>query len=163
MAFDNLKRELQVYGKLYSDKLKQKLKQDDNYATGKLDKSIKPTQVDVVGEDVEISLMADRYIGAISKGRRAGRIPPSTSILEWAKAKGIKPEKGGMSDSNMKRMSFAIARSIGIHGMLKEYGFKGTGIIDFVYKSLADKMGKDLFNAYKKDIEEQLKKQVKTN
>jgi hypothetical protein len=47
--------------------------------------------------------------------------------------------------------------------MLEKYGFKGTGIIDFVYKSLSDKMGEDLFNAYKKDLEEQLKKQVKTN
>ena len=65
MAFDNLKRELQIYGRLYSDRLKQKLREDDNYATGRLDKSIKPTQVDIVGENVEISLLADKYIGAI--------------------------------------------------------------------------------------------------
>lgn len=162
MDFNNLRKEMQNYGKLYKKKLKQKLKQDGNYATGKLDESIK-YETSVKGIDVEFSLIAEKYIGAISEGRRAGRIPPSTSILEWARAKGIKPLKGGDSPTNMKRMSFAIARSIGVHGMLQKYGFKGTGIIDFVYKSLSDKMGEDLFNAYKKDLEEQLKKQVKTN
>ena len=45
--------------------------------------------------------------------------------------------------------------------MLQELGFRGTGIIDFVYNSLSRQMGEDLFEAYKKDLEEQLKEQVK--
>jgi len=61
----------------------------------------------------------------------------------------------------MKRMAFAIARSIGMRGMIKRYGFKGTGIIDNVYNSLSEKMGNDLFEAYRLDLEKQLKEQVK--
>ena len=82
-------------------------------------------------------------------------------VLEWAKEKGITPENGPNTESNRKRMAFAIARSIGVHGMIKRYGFKGTGIIDNVYNSLSRQMGEDLFEAYKQDLEEQLKEQVK--
>ena len=45
--------------------------------------------------------------------------------------------------------------------MIERKGFKGTNIIDFVYKSLSEQMGNDLFEAYKIDLEAQLKEQVK--
>jgi len=160
MAVNNLRAELQKYGKLYKQKFKSELKKDNTYASGRLDKSIayKTKSTDSYSE---LSLLANSYIEQLSEGRRIGKIPSSTKILEWAKEKGITPEKGTASESNMKRMAFAIARSIGMRGMIKRYGFRGTGIIDNVYNSLAEKMGDDLFEAYRIDLEKQLKEQVK--
>ena len=160
MAVNNLRAELQKYGKLYKQKFKSELKKDNTYASGRLDKSIayKTKSTDSYSE---LSLLANSYIEQLSEGRRIGKIPSSTKILDWAKEKGITPEKGTASESNMKRMAFAIARSIGMRGMIKRYGFKGTGIIDNVYNSLAEKMGNDLFEAYRIDLEKQLKEQVK--
>lgn len=54
-------------------------------------------------------------------------------------------------------MAFAIARSIGVHGMIERYGFKGTGIIDKVFDSLSKQMETDLFKAYEKDLDEAIK------
>ena len=156
MAFDNLEEVLKEYAKAYTQKYKSKLLSDGNKASGKLISSIKPEML-----ENGFSILANSYIEQISEGRRRGVIPSSTKILEWAKKKNITPDKGTASESNMKRMAFAIARSISVHGMLKKYGFKGTNIIDFVYKSLSKQMGDDLFNAYKLDLEQQLKEQVK--
>jgi hypothetical protein len=156
MAFDNLENQLKKYAEAYTQKYKSKLISDGNKASGKLVNSVKPKML-----KNGFSILAKSYIEQISEGRRVGRIPPSNEILEWAKAKKIKPEKGPDTESNRKRMAFAIARSIGMHGMLQKLGFKGTGIIDFVYNSLSREMGEDLFEAYRQDLEEQLKEQVK--
>ena len=156
MAFDNLENELKKYAEAYTQKYKTKLISDGNKATGSLVNSIKPEML-----ENEFSILANSYIEQISEGRKVGRIPPSNEILEWARAKKIRPENGPDTESNRKRMAFAIARSIGMHGMLSKLGFRGTGIIDFVYSSLSRQMGEDLFEAYKQDLEEQLKEQVK--
>jgi len=160
MRVTNLRAELKKYGRLYKQKFKSEIKKDETDASGNLYRSIKSVP-DFNSNYSEISLVANKYIEQISEGRRIGVIPSSTKILEWAKQKGITPEKGTASDSNMKRMAFAIARSIGVHGMLKKYGFKGTGIIDTVYNSLSQEMEVDIIKAYELDLNEAIKKQVK--
>ena len=160
MKTNNLRAELQKYGRLYKQKFKSELRKDGTYASGRLDRSV-TYKTKSTASYSELSLLANSYIEQISEGRRVGRIPPSNEILEWARAKKIRPENGGQSESNMKRMAFAIAKSIGLKGMIKRYGFKGTKIIDNVYNSLSMQMGEDLFEAYKQDLEEQLKEQVK--
>jgi hypothetical protein len=160
MRVTNLRAELKKYGRLYKQKFKSEIKKDETDASGNLYRSIKSVP-DFNSNYSEISLVANKYIEQISEGRRIGVTPSSTKILEWAKQKGITPEKGTASDSNMKRMAFAIARSIGVHGMLKKYGFKGTGIIDTVYNSLSQEMEVDIIKAYELDLNEAIKKQVK--
>lgn len=160
MKTNNLRAELQKYGRLYKQKFKSELRKDGTYASGRLDRSV-TYKTKSTASYSELSLLANSYIEQISEGRRVGRIPPSNEILEWARAKKIRPENGGQSESNMKRMAFAIAKSIGLKGMIKRYGFKGTKIIDNVYNSLSMQMGEDLFEAYKQDLEKQLKEQVK--
>ena len=156
----NLRAELKKYGRLYKKKYKSQIKKDNTDASGKLYKSIS-YKTKSTKRYSTLDLLANSYIEQISEGRRVGKTPPSNEILEWARAKKIRPENGGQSESNMKRMAFAIAKSIGLKGMIKRYGFKGTKIIDNVYNSLSMQMGEDLFEAYKQDLEEQLKEQVK--
>ncbi len=152
----NLRAELRKYGKLYKKKYKSQIKKDKTNASGDLYRSVNYIP-DFNSNYSEISLVANNYIEQISEGRRRGVIPSSTKILEWAKQKGITPEKGGQSKSNMERMAFAIARSIGVHGMIERLGFKGTGIIDKVFDSLSKQMETDLFKAYEKDLDEAIK------
>jgi len=160
MKTNNLRAELQKYGRLYKQKFKSELRKDNTYASGRLDRSVtyKTKSTDSYSE---LSLLANSYIEQISEGRRVGRIPPSNEILEWARAKKIKPENGPDTESNRKRMAFAIARSIGMHGMLSKLGFRGTKIIDNVYNSLSMQMGEDVFEAYKQELEKQFEDQVK--
>ena len=152
----NLRAELRKYGRLYEKKYKSQIKKDKTDASGKLYKSIS-YKTKSTKRYSTLDLLANSYIEQISEGRRVGRIPPSNEILEWARAKKIRPENGGQSESNMKRMAFAIARSIGVHGMIERYGFKGTGIIDKVFNSLSKQMETDLFKAYEKDLDEAIK------
>ncbi len=160
MRVTNLRAELKKYGRLYKKKFKSEIKKDETDASGNLYRSVNYIP-DFNDNYSEISLVANKYIEQISEGRRIGVTPSSTKILEWAKQKGITPEKGTASDSNMKRMAFAIARSIGVHGMLKKYGFKGSNIIDTVYNSLSQEMEVDIIKAYELDLNEAIKKQVK--
>ena len=160
MELLNLRAELKKYGKLYKQKFKDELKKDGNYASGELYRSISYKTKSTIKYST-LDLLANNYIEQISEGRRVGRIPPSNDILEWARAKKIKPENGPDTESNRKRMAFAIARSIGMHGMLSKLGFRGTKIIDNVYNSLSEQMGNDLFEAYRIDLEAQLKEQIK--
>jgi len=163
MAVSNLKAELQKYGKLYKEKFESQLKSDDTYASGDLSRSVK-YKTNSTDSYSELSLLADSYMEQISEGRRKGVVPSSTKIERWLKIKGIRPDariKKGSDDYKMKKLAFVIARSIASRGMIERYGFKGTNIIDFVYNSLSEQMGNDLFEAYKKDLEAQLKEQVK--
>ena len=148
----NLRAELRKYGKLYKKKYKSQIKKDETDASGDLYRSINYVP-DFNSNYSEISLVANSYIEQISEGRRRGVTPSSTKILEWAKEKGITPENGPNTESNRNRM----ARSIGVHGMLKKYGFKGTGIIDKVFDSLSKQMETDLFEAYEKDLDKAIK------
>ena len=156
----NLRAELRKYGKLYKKKYKSQIKKDETDASGDLYRSINYVP-DFNSNYSEISLVANSYIEQISEGRRRGVTPSSTKILEWAKQKGITPENGPNTESNRNRMAFAIARSIGVHGMLKKYGFKGSNIIDTVYNSLSQEMEVDIIKAYELDLNEAIKKQVK--
>ena len=88
MAVNNLRAELQKYGKLYKQKFKSELKKDNTYASGRLDRSV-TYKTKSTNSYSELSLLANSYIEQISEGRRIGRIPSSTKILEWAKEKGI--------------------------------------------------------------------------
>jgi hypothetical protein len=152
----NLRAELRKYGKLYKKKYKSQIKKDNTDASGDLYRSINYVP-DFNSNYSEISLVANSYIEQISEGRRRGVTPSSTKILEWAKEKGITPENGPNTESNRKRMAFAIARSIGVHGMIERLGFKGTGIIDKVFDSLSKQMETDLFKAYEKDLDKAIK------
>ena len=163
MVVNNLRSELEKYGKLYQQKFKIKLSEDNTYASGNLSKSVK-YKISSTDSYSELSLLADSYMEQISEGRRKGVVPSSTKIERWLRIKGIKPDvrmEKGSDDYKIKKLAFVIARSIASRGMIKRYGFKGTNIIDFVYNSLAEQMGNDLFQAYQLDLEAQLKEQVK--
>jgi hypothetical protein len=160
MAFNNLKEVLDKYANAYTQKFKAKLISDGNKASGRLVNSIKPQKL----KD-GFAILGKRYIEQISEGRKKGKMPPwsprDNSILNWVKTKNIVPRKGGSSPNNIKRLAFVIGRSIGRRGTLEKFGYRGTNIIDFVYKDLSVQMGQEIFEAYKIDLEKILNEQIK--
>lgn len=66
---------------------------------------------------------ASKYANVIEQGRRPNSKPPPTSaIMDWMKQKPIRLRgpKGGFvksTESEMRKVAYLIARSIGVHGI----------------------------------------------
>ena len=148
MDLSNLQAELVKYGTLLVQKYKAQLKIDGTQATGDTEKSLNY----VVGT-AELEILADRSIKFIDESRGAGGNPPISRILEWMRAKRIKP-----SSNNKKISEWFIAKriseTIGEKGTIKRFGYKGSGIIDFVYLNQKDEMLNNIFAAYGRDVQE---------
>ena len=148
MDTNNLQSELVKYGKILVDKYKAQLKIDGTQATGDTEKSLNY----IVGSG-QLEIIADRSIKFIDEGRGEGGNPPISKILEWMRAKKIKP-----STNNKKISEWFIAKriseTIGDRGTIKRFGYKGSGIIDFVYQNQKDEMLNNIFAAYGRDVQE---------
>lgn len=164
VRFIELHKELDRYGSFLVQKYREKIKKDKTDASGNLSDSF-TYELSESDMQSKLTILSLQYIGSISEGIVNKGTPPSqdykggdSELLKWIKTKGIKPRKGGDSDSNMKRMAFAISRSIGKHGIIARLGYKGTGIIDYVYKDISGILNKDLLDAYERDVTRILEK-----
>ena len=156
MDLSNLQSELVKYGTLLVEKYKAQLKIDGTQATGDTEKSLNY----IVGSG-QLEVIADRSIKFIDEGRGEGGNPPISKILEWMRAKRIKP-----SANNKKVSEWFIAKriseTIGEKGTIKRFGYKGSGIIDFVYQNQKEEMLNNIFAAYGRDVQEELNKIANT-
>jgi hypothetical protein len=158
MEGENMKLALREVGKLIKAKLRQGAKDKGHKATGKLDKSFKYR---VVAN--ELTIFAEQYAGAISKGVKKDPNYSKTSedfansIIQWAKAKGIRPNRDKKGRfASYKSMAMAMAVSIRRKGISKRFGYEGSGFIDAVKKNTKKEIKTILKTAYKKDILQQL-------
>ena len=162
MDLSNLQAELVKYGTLLVQKYKAQLKIDGTQATGDSEKSLNY----VVGT-AELQILADKSLEYIDEGRKPGEAPPFSAIAQWARAKGIKPRGGDGSFIKSTSMTEVwmiknIAKSIAENGTIKRFGYKGSGIIDFVYLNQKDEMLNNIFAAYGRDVQEELNKIANT-
>jgi len=162
MDLSNLQSELVKYGTLLVEKYKAQLKIDGTQATGDTEKSLNY----IVGSG-QLEILADKSLEYIDKGRKAGEAPPVSDILRWAKAKNIRPRGSAGSfikvdDKSMFWMAKNISKAIGESGTIKRFGYKGSGIIDFVYQNQKEEMLNNIFAAYGRDVQEELNKIANT-
>ena len=162
MDSSNLQAELVKYGTLLVQKYKAQLKIDGTKATKDTEKSLNY----VVGT-AELQILADKSLEYIDKGREPGEAPPLSAIAQWARAKRIKPRGGDGSFIKSTAMTEFwmiknIAKSIAENGTIKRFGYKGSGIIDFVYLNQKDEMLNNIFAAYGRDVQEELNKIANT-
>ena len=168
--YANLKRLLKLYGELFVREYRKRLKSDGTYASGRASRSLE-YDVTINQLQSELSVLGEKYITAISDGRGRGKTPPpSTAIYKWMKAKGVtlRDSKGKFttaSDYKMRGAAWAIARSIGKRGTIKDFptkeSYQGTGLIDIVYNNIKDTFGDEILEAFGDDIQFTIERYLK--
>ena len=161
IGYDNLQSELVKYGTLLVEKYKAQLKIDGTQATGDTEKSLRYS-VDIG----QLEILADKSIEYIDEGRKPGEAPPVSDILKWAESKNLRPRsKNGafasVNNRSMFWMASSISKAIGEKGTIKRFGYKGSGIIEFVYLNQKDEMLNNIFAAYGRDVQEVIDQIVK--
>ena len=161
MDFSNLQSELVKYGTLLVERYKAQLKIDGTDATGETSNSLR-----YAVDANQLEILSNAAIKYIDQGRKPGEAPPLSAIAQWARAKGIKPRGSGGSFIKSNAITEVwmiknIAKAIGEKGTIKRFGYKGTGIIDFVYQNNKEAMLDNIFAAYGRDIEEVIQDIVK--
>ena len=168
MKKDNLKKALEELVVEYKKKLSAQAKIDKTHATGRFAKSFE-SKVTEDGFEITSSVPYAKAVDKGAKPNQTTRIPNLGKILEWAKAKRLRPYRktssGGtrfvkVTDKSMFRMALGISKVIKKQGTIKRFGYKGSGIFDTVYKSISKKIGVEIGSAYSKDIQEELRKTI---
>lgn len=167
MENKHLNEALNEAGKLIKSKLRVAASEDGFKASGKLDKSF---DYSVVANELQVK--AEKYAGALSEGISTGGSGDKAefekmqlNIIQWAKAKGIRPQvrdkKGRfqkVTDRTWKSLGYVLSRSIRRKGISKRFGYKGSGFITQVKSSMEKKLTSMILEGYKKDLIEQINK-----
>lgn len=134
MLKNEIRNVLEKYGKQMVMAVQDKLMRDNTNATGDAINSITS---DVT--DTTITILGNKYIEAIDKGRGAGkRVPPKENILQWIKAKGIRQMSSSKRVMRDRDLAWVIARKIAREGTLKRFGNTGTNLLGFVTNQYAE-------------------------
>jgi len=167
MENKHLNEALNEAGKLIKSKLRVAASEDGFKASGRLDKSF---DYSVVANELQVK--AEKYAGALSEGISTGGKGSKEefekmqlNIIQWAKAKGIRPQvrdkKGRfqkVTDRTWKSLGYVLSRSIRRKGISKRFGYKGSGFITQVKSSMEKKLTSMILEGYKKDLLEQINK-----
>jgi len=124
-------------------------------ASGTLEKSL-AYRLKIKGSLINISIYAkgkaSEYFLARENGRRPGKQPPVSAILDWMRLKPIKlrdKESGKFKKSTealKKQVAFMIARKIGRDGI------KGWKAFDYAMENIWDEYEAKIIDAYGKDF-----------
>jgi len=167
MEGTHLNEALDVAGKLIVSRFKAAAKEDGFSASGELDKSVRYTV-----DPNELKLFAKEYAGALSEGISTGGSGKKeefkklqSNIIKWAKIKGMRPQirdkKGRftkVTDRAWRSLGYVLARSIRQRGISERFGYKGSGFIKQVQKSIKKELTDIITKGYEKDLQEQLNK-----
>ncbi len=105
-----------------------------------------------VGLQIEGNIYAQRSIMTLFKGRKPGKFPPISAILDWIRAKGIKP-----TDTTEKGLAFMIARSIAKKGTKIYQGKTAPLDVDDQINDLEDSLSVTLDKIFKENISKSMK------
>lgn len=110
---------LEEYGKAVADLYRRKLLARDKVTkySGKLTNTLKSV-VTHGGGTFEVSLSLQDYWKYVERGRKPGKWPPRSAILQWIRVKPVAPYPGrdGRVPSE-NQLAFLIARKIGTKGI----------------------------------------------
>lgn len=157
-ANQHLVEALNKVGKYYVDASRSRLQSLGHHATGELAASL---DYEIAGQ--EVNILTTQYGEAVDMGsspssRGFGKVSKRfvDDILAWATAKGIRPTSRHNTTGNMRKMAYAIARTIQKDGIIQKYGNQGAKVFDRVYAELEDRIGEDILEAYQQDVQDVL-------
>ena len=109
---------LEAYGEAVAQLYKAKLLDKDHRATGGLVDSIRAQVTSPTAGTFEVSLRLADYWKYVEHGRRPGKWPPRSAILNWVRVKPVipYPDKNGRLPSEQS-LAFLISRKIGTQGI----------------------------------------------
>jgi len=124
-------------------------------ASGTLEKSL-AYRLKIKGKSIDISVYAkgkaSQYFLARENGRKPGKQPPVSAILDWMRIKPIKlrdKESGKFqkpTEALKKQVAFLIARKIGREGI------KGWKAFDYAMENIWDEYEAKVVEAFGKDF-----------
>lgn len=125
MATNTLNREdfINTYNIMYEfvvrvcQRWKDFLIRDNKKATGKLIKSIKPIEIYNKNGDIIGEIMVADYWKYVEYGRKPGKWPPYSKILDWVKVKPVLPRPINGVKPSREQLAFLIQRKIGMEGI----------------------------------------------
>lgn len=159
----NLKYLFDLYGEQFVNDLIKRLNEDGSNTTGKGAKSLR-----YKSSETGFTISGNQYLGALSDGLRPEQFknrnnvegaPSPRNLEEWVKRK----VAVGADAQEIKRLSFAISRSIWKKGTLEKNGYygKGTDFIDFVINKNTGSLVRDVAQETVEQIGTALEMQVK--
>lgn len=145
MLAQDLKALLELYGDEIITLLRQRLKENDKYATGKaynqIISKVTPNSLQIEGW---------KYIEVISGGREPGKkAPPIHKIVEWLEAKKSMPIKSSKYKNKKGRigsLAYIIAKRIG------EKGIKGNNMLTDIRNQVIPRFDADLADIIQDEI-----------
>jgi hypothetical protein len=160
MDFKGVSNVLEKYGGQITDSIRQKLRQDNTYASGDAYNSVSYKVV----RDNELEIYYSSVVDVIDKGLAKERVYPSiTSIVKWMEDKNIQPRnlKTGRfvkkTRTYMRRTAFALRWAIVNKGTIERKNYRGTGVLDFAFsKDRIQKMTDELSSMFGNEVNEQI-------
>lgn len=148
----------------------------DSNATGGLSESIKVSPVEYFGSNYSIEISMDDYWKWVNDGRRPGKRPPISNIIQWIKDKQLRLDDKGVTKRGYKRSGTLISSSkkkvkIGnkevsileataykIAAKIGKYGTKGTDFLTDAIEDNTEGLVREIKEAIKKEIVIQIKR-----
>ena len=162
---EKIKRLLERYGEKIVEQIKEKLRREGLYASGNLNRTIY-SFVEQNGDDWQIVLEQQgdpSYLGAIDEGARPN--PTYQAIVDWLESKRtvIRDEETGrfrkLTPGRIKRAAFNIRNAIAENGIIKRYGYSGSGVVDFVLDRTLPNLEEELADLVEVEIVDLIEKQ----
>ena len=162
MEYELTKKAMLRLGKLLVSKYKEQMDIDGTVATGKLKDSFKYKMTGLGTNIIGFEVLAAKYAKIIDEGRKPGkRNPGIRPIIEWMKAKGIKPNRGTKL-KDYKEAASSISKFIGEKGTIKRFGYKGSNYLSIVAEQYGGPGILTILEAYEQDLKKELNKEIKT-
>ena len=172
LLYKRTRSAVRKWGDIFVDKIKQSVKVDGTYASGRTHNSIEGkfgASGDIIKYEISSRVASNSdysVLELIDQGRRKGRRPPMQAIKYWMEQKGVRPRtRGGKfmesSEKNMVWAAFNISRAIGNRGTIERFGYRGSDVLGYVYRSQEQAMIEDIANSFESDVTEYIEKGVK--
>lgn len=146
--FENLMNVLWEYASTVKEMYRQRLIADDKVASGKLLNSIE-TYVTYNNLEYLVTIKAEDYLEYVEYGRRPGKMPPVSKILEWVKVRNIMPEPRNGKLPTPENLAWAISKKIARDGILPTYSLADTlETVNRMYLNLIQEAVQKDFDAY---------------
>lgn len=155
MLNQSIKSLMELYGEQIVNDLIQRMNEQNINATGK---GARDLRFRASGNGLQIE--GYQYLTAVDAGvpKYKGKKPPAQALEEWIQAK-IAPD---LDRFELRRLSFAISKSIAKNGTIKRFQYSGSDFIQFVIDKNINNMAMDLADIALEAVDKEVTAELRT-